>query len=31
MSAGQLERIQENLQRLRMFKGKERIEALITS
>jgi DNA replication protein DnaC len=29
MSAGQLERIQENLQRLRMFKGKERVEALL--
>ena len=29
MSAGQLERIQENLQRLRMFKGRERIEALL--
>ena len=29
MSAGQLERIHENLQRLRMFKGRERIEALL--
>jgi DNA replication protein DnaC len=29
MSAGQLERIQENLTRLRLFKGKERIEALL--
>lgn len=29
MNAGQLERIQENLQRLRMFKGRERIEALL--
>jgi len=29
MSAGQLERIQENLQRLRLFKGRERIEALL--
>lgn len=29
MSAGQLERIQENLHRLRLFKGKERIEALL--
>lgn len=29
MSAGQLERIQENLQRLRLFKGRERVEALL--
>jgi DNA replication protein DnaC len=29
MNAGQLERIQENLVRLRMFKGRERIEALL--
>jgi DNA replication protein DnaC len=29
MSAGQMERIQENLQRLRLFKGRERIEALL--
>lgn len=29
MNAGQLERIQENLQRLRLFKSRERLEALL--
>jgi len=29
MMAGQLERIQEHLQRLRLFKGRERLEALL--
>lgn len=29
MKAGQLERIQENLQRLRLFKSRERLEALL--
>jgi len=29
MMAGQLERMQEHLQRLRLFKGRERLEALL--
>jgi len=29
MTAGQLERMQEHLQRLRLFKGRERLEALL--
>lgn len=29
MKAGQLERMQEQLQRLRLFKSRERIEALL--
>ena len=29
MTAGQLERLQEHLQRLRLFKSRERLEALL--
>ena len=29
MSAAQLERLQEQMQRLRLFKGRERLEALL--
>ena len=29
MSAGQLERLQEQMQRLRLFKSRERLEALL--
>ncbi len=29
MSAAQLERLQEHMQRLRLFKGRERVEALL--